>query len=110
MKLKIKIAQLLRKWADQLCPILPYDANPSYFQEVQYDVQRAMCQYSLPKYLYEQDPDRSDRVIREEIAHEIAKELDARHLIKIQIEPTSKTVVYIGELNVITHRTTQFTN
>lgn len=60
-----------------------------------------MSQHSIPRYVYDRDPNRMNRLVREDIASGIAKELDANGLIKITIEPTPENVNYIGELYII---------
>lgn len=102
MTLKSKIAKILRKWAENLEPIFPYDVNHiSHLKEVTHDIQKIMSQHSIPRYVYDRDPDRMNRLVREDISSGIAKELDANGLIKITIEPTPECVNYIGELYII---------
>ncbi len=60
-----------------------------------------MSQHSIPRYVYDRDPNRMNRLVREDIASGIAKGLDANGLIKITIEPTPENVNYIGELYII---------
>lgn len=102
MKLKTKIAQILRKWAEKLDPILPYDViNIPCLKETTHDIQKIMSQHSIPRYVYDQNPNRMNRLVREDIASGIARELDANGIIKITIEPTPESVNYIGELYII---------
>ena len=102
MKLKTKIAQILRRWAEKLEPIFPYDVKHiPYLKEERHDIQKMMSQHSIPRYVYDRDPNRMNRLVREDIASGIAKGLDANGLIKIPIEPTPENVNYIGELYII---------
>ena len=102
MKLKTKIAQILRGWAEKLNPILPYDViNIPHQKEMTHDIQKVMSQYSIPRYVYDQNPDRMNRLVCEDIAYGITKELDANGLIKITIKPTPENMNYIGELYII---------
>lgn len=102
MKLKTKIAQILRRWAEKLNPILLYDViNIPRLKETTHDIQKIMSQHSIPRYVYDQNPDRMNRLVREDITSGIARELNSNDIIKITIESTPESVNYIGELYII---------
>lgn len=102
MKLKTKIAQILRRWAEKLEPIFPCDVKHiPYLKEERHNIQKMMLRHSIPRYLFDHNPNHMNRLVREEIAAGVAKKLDANGLIKIMIEPTSESVNYTGELYII---------
>lgn len=102
IKLKVKAAKILRRWAEKLSPVFPYDAiHIPYQKEETCDIQKVMMQHAIPRYVYERDPDRMNRLAREEIIVGIAKEMNNRNIIKITIEPHIDKVVYIGEITTI---------
>lgn len=75
--------------------------NIPRLKETTHDIQKIMSQHSIPRYVYDQNPNRMNRLVREDIASGIARELDANGIIKITIEPTPESVNYIGELYII---------
>ena len=102
MTLKNRIAKILRRWAEKLDPLFPYNINYApNLKSVTYDIQKVMCKHTIPRYLYEQNPCRISQLAREDIITDIAKDLDARNLINIMIEPTSEKMNFIGEVTII---------
>lgn len=102
MTLKSKIAKIMRIWAEKLDPIIPYNTNYTpYLKPETYNIQKVTSEHSIPRYLYEQNPNRMHQLVCEDIAAGIAKELAARNLISIIIMPGLESVDYIGGVDII---------
>ena len=102
MTLKCKIAKVLRGWAEKLDPLIPYNTNyTSYLKPEVYNIQKVTSKHTIPRYLYEQNPNRMNQLVREDITAGIAKELAARNLISIMIMPGLESVDYIGGVDII---------
>lgn len=105
MNLNVKVARLLRKCAEKLDPLVPYNQNlsPDLIIE-KCDIRRVMSKHTISRNIYEQFPDRFNQLAREDIMIGIAKALNANNLIKIMIEPDTDQVNFIGEVKVICPR------
>lgn len=105
MTLKSKIAKILRRWAEKLDPLIPYNTNYApYLKPETYNIQKVKVKHSIPRYLYEQNPNRMNQLVREDITAGIAKELAARGLIDIVTMPGIESVDYIGWFDIIDYR------
>ena len=108
MKLKTKIAQILKKWADKLEPPtepmeVDYRAMSPHFLSVPHEIQTLMVKREiLTSYIerYGKEFD-VDKRMKEEIADLIAKELLSHNSIKFTIEEKYGMVKYIGVVNFI---------
>lgn len=108
MKLKTKVAQIFRKWADKLDPPaevleMDYRVMSPHFLSVPHEIQTLMVKREiLTSYIerYGKEFD-VDKRMKEEVADLIAKELLSHNSIKFTIEEKYSMVEYIGEVNFI---------
>lgn len=96
-KLKNKLANLLRRWADKLSPAIPIDFPDYVLERKTFDVQRVAVQLRYP-VRYEEF---YDRVISKEIASKLADSLAENNAISIKKDKEGGFCIYTGELNVV---------
>lgn len=108
MKLKTKIAQILRKWADKLEPpveILDADywVMSPHFLSMPHEIQTLMVKREIMTYELERYGRGFgiDKRMKEEVADLIAKELLSHNSIKFTIEEKYGMVEYVGVVNLI---------
>ena len=108
MKLKTKIAEILRKWADKLAPPaeileLDYRVMSPHFLMVEHEIQTLMVKREIQTSYLERYGEKLDidKRIKEEIADLIAKELLSHNSIKFTIEEKFGITAYIGEVYIV---------
>lgn len=103
MKLKIKIAKLLKSWADKLNPYYRFDNDMGMvqFKSSQRDMQKLSIQIKYYAKMYMQYGNRIDKYIKDEMADKIAKAIKDRDLIAITSNRDSHEITYTGEIGVV---------
>lgn len=103
MKLKTKVARLLRKWSERLDPPLSL-ISPAPFPPLSaeaYNVERICIKLSYPRYMLTRHP-QFDDVARNNMANKIASSLMSSKALIIDKNMDNDTIEYIGKLKVLT--------